>query len=189
VPINSLSAVLRGYYTISCTISVPENTKHLLETQNNYEEPLKTQASGQQRWQKQRPCSSFKDLLFGVERLSAAVQQWTFLPWDNISSALQRGPFCFLFLWFGPMLSSRERGTAKPKCRCSTWQALHGVSWPDKSRERNTAIYLYSLWFCVLCPRLPDPGWIFRLQDEDRWMAFHWLINGNLRDYRQIHTC
>ena len=47
----------------------------------------------------------------------------------------------FPVVWPGP--SCRERGTAKPKCRCSTWQALDGVSWPDKSRERNTAIYFY----------------------------------------------
>lgn len=85
----------------------------------------------------------------------------------------------FPVVWPGP--SCRERGTAKPKCRCSTWQALDGVSWPDKSRERNTAIYLYSLWFCVLRPRLPDPGWIFRLRMKtDGWLSID-ILKGTLR--------
>lgn len=85
----------------------------------------------------------------------------------------------FPVVW--PWLSCRERGTAKPKCRCSTWQALHGVSWPDKSRERNTAIYLYSLWFCVLRPRLPVPGWIFCLRTKtDGWLSID-ILKGTFR--------
>ena len=85
----------------------------------------------------------------------------------------------FPVVW--PRPGCRERGTAKPKCRCSTWQSLHGVSWPDKSTERNTAIYLYSLRFCVLRPRLPDPGWIFRLRTKtDGWLSID-MLRGTFR--------
>lgn len=80
----------------------------------------------------------------------------------------------FPVVW--PRLSCRASGTAKPKCRCSTWQTLHGVSWPDKGRERKRAIYLYSLWFCVLRTRLPDPEWIFCLRTKtDGWLSIHIL--------------
>lgn len=117
------------------------------------------------------PCLSFKALLFVVEKLNVAIHLGHFYPRQYFISPSER-TFLLPFPVVWPGLSCRQRGTAKPKCRCSTWQALHGVSWPDKSRERNTAIYLYSLWFCVLRPRLPDPGWIFRLKTKtDGWLS------------------
>ena len=96
---------------------------------------------------------------------------WPFLPRTIFYKPFREDlSLPFPVVW--PGLSCRERGTAKPKCRWTTWQALGWVSWPDKSRERNTAIYLYSLWFCVLRPRLPDPGWIFRLRMKtDGWLS------------------
>lgn len=96
----------------------------------------------------------------------------TFLLW-TIFYKLFREKLSLPFPVVWPGTSSRQRGTAKPKCRCSSWQALHGVSWLDKGSGRNTAIYLYPLWFCVLRPRLPDPGWILS-EDEDRRIAFRW---------------
>lgn len=125
-------------------------------------------------------CFSIKVLLFlndGTERCHSSQ---SFYSGQYFISSSER-IFRFLFLWFGRGTSCRERGTAKPKCRCSTWQALHRVSWPDKRRERNTAIYLYSLWFCVLRPRLPDPGWILS-KDEDRRIAFHRHTKRNCQD-------
>lgn len=106
-----------------------------------------------------------------MEKLNVAIHLGHFYPGQYFISPSER-TFLLPFPVVWPGLSCRQRGTAKPKCRCSTWQALHGVSWPDKSRERNTAIYLYSLWFCVLRPRLPDPGWIFRLKTKtDGWLS------------------
>lgn len=113
----------------------------------------------------------FKALLFATEGLNVAIHVGHFLPRTIFYKPFREDlSLPFPVVW--PGLSCRERGTAKPKCRCTTWQALGGVSWPDKRRERNTAIYLYSLWFCVLRPRLPDPGWIFRLRMKtDGWLS------------------
>lgn len=117
---------------------------------------------------------------FVVTGLNAAIQVGHFYSGQYFICSSER-IFSLPFPVVWPGTSCRERGTAKPKCRCSTWQALHGVSWPDKSRERNTAIYLYSLRFCVLRPRLPDPGWILS-EDEDRRIAFHWHTKMNRQD-------
>lgn len=115
-----------------------------------------------------------------MERLNVAIHIVHFYPRQYFIGPSER-TFSLPFPVVWPGLSCRERGTAKPKCRCSTWQALHGVSWPDKSRERNTAIYLYSLWFCVLRPRLPDPGWIFRLRTKtDGWLSID-ILKGTFR--------
>lgn len=87
--------------------------------------------------------------------------------------------FPFPVVW--PRLSCRERGAAKRDCRCTVWQTLHGLSWPDKSRARNTAIYLYSLWFCVLRPRHSDPGWIFQQRMKtDGWLSID-ILKGTWR--------
>lgn len=123
---------------------------------------------------------SFKGLLFVVERLTVAIHVGHFYPGQYFIRPSER-TFCFLFLWFGLGWAVGREEQPKPKCRCSAWQAPHGASWPDKSRERNTAIYLYSLWFCVLRPRLPDPGWIFHARKKtDGWFSID-ILKGTLR--------
>lgn len=83
--------------------------------------------------------------------------------------------FCFLFPVVWPGMSCRERGTAKPKCRCSTWQDLLGVSWPDKAgREIQPFIYIPCGFACCVLNFQTPLGFCRRWRQRDSFPLTGW---------------